>query len=106
MTTPGERRARLHAIEHGSPELRAAEQRGDRYYVVSVTGYRINPSLSRGRGSTSCAPSRSYSVLDRFFGFREVARFTPVGSRDGHACESAALRECERLNRRERARAP
>lgn len=104
--TPRERRQRLEAIELGSPELRAAERRDERFYVVSVTGDSISGAAGVGSRSRTKPTHTSYSVLDRLVDFREVARFTPYGKRTSADCKAMADREAHRRNVVERSRGP
>jgi hypothetical protein len=51
------------------------EPSGERFYVVELDGYPINPgALKTGSGNR---PRITCSVLDRFYCHREVARFEP-----------------------------
>lgn len=101
-----ERRRRLDAIEKGSLELRAAERRGDRYYIAPVRGWGIT-GHGRGAHIRADAPTpASYSILDRFVDFAEVARFTPNRSASDALCAERAEHECRRLNTLERSRSP
>ena len=45
---------------------------GKRFYVIDVLGYHINPAASNPGAKP---PTRSYSVLDKYYNHREVASF-------------------------------
>lgn len=80
-----------------SREQTAARKRGDRYYVISVTGW---PTDSAGRSTSQ--PATSYSILDDAYNSLEVASYyATTGSADAKR-KRAALAECARLNELER----
>lgn len=82
---------------------------GKRFYVNALTGWEIGVSSS---ASSSRGPGVSYSVHDRFYGGREVARFyapcgyasRPTGSQRHVAaltCAAALNAEHDALQARE-----
>ncbi len=74
----------------------------DRFIVVAVSGYTVNPSAGRSGSSSRKAPV-SYSVLDTAYAYREVGQFHIVSSRDNTPTQRrAANRLCDELNKRDR----
>ena len=75
----------------------------DRFIVVSVSGYTVNPAAGRSGSSSRKAPV-SYSVLDTAYAYREIGQFHIVDSRDNTPTQRrAANRLCDELNRKDRA---
>ncbi len=75
----------------------------DRFIVVAVSGYTVNPSAGRSGSSSRQAPV-SYSVLDTAYAYREIGQFHIIDSRTSTAVQRrAAHKLCDELNRKDRA---
>lgn len=74
----------------------------DRFIVVAVPGYTINPAAGRS-GSSSRQMPVSYSVLDTAYAYREIGQYHIIDSRTTtNAQRRAAHRLCDELNRKDR----
>lgn len=74
---------------------------GRRYYVISVSGYRIDPQNSYQGNGGRPAPT-AYSVLDRDYNHAEVETFSPDGAgRTTSWCKRQAEQLAADLNYRE-----
>ena len=72
----------------------------DRYIVVSVTGWRINPGA--GRDANHGKPGTSYSVLDTVDCYREVGKFYVKSSERSYLLKRKAEALCAELNQLDR----
>lgn len=77
--------------------LRYYKTGGKRFYVIDVTGWRINPQVWSAE-SLSQKPQTTWAVLDRDDMHREVAVFEPGGGYSSGDCESSARELADQLN--------
>ena len=78
--------------------------RGQRYYVIDVLGYPINPAVFQARaGSSKHPPTFAYAVLDRDDNHVEVGKFTPRPGLTSTICKRRAEAFADELNATERA---
>ena len=78
--------------------------RSDRFVVVSVTGYKIDPAAPTQKTNSSSPPKRSFSVLDSAFCYRIMGEFnTGTGSLTEKLNERRAQALCDELNAWDRA---
>jgi len=74
----------------------------DRFVVVAVPGYTINPNAGRSGTGARKMPV-SYSVLDTVYAYREVGQYHIVDSRDNTSTQRRAANALrDELNKRDR----
>lgn len=67
---------------------------GERYYVVAITGWLIVTETTQSTRD----PGTSYSILDSYWGDREVERFYSGPGLNSRHLERQARRRCAELN--------
>ena len=73
--------------------------RSDRFVVVSVNGFKINPLTPTAKTNSSRPPKRSFAVLDSAFCYRIMGEFnTGSGGLTEALNERRAQAFCDELN--------
>lgn len=73
----------------------------NRFCILAVTGYLINPMVMSGVSSWSGQPSTTYVVCDSSEQWTEVGWFEPKGGYTSEHCRRKAESLCRKLNREE-----
>ena len=78
-------------------EARCGAGLADRYLILAISGYRLDPDTSGSKGGNHI-PSTSYYVCDNAYEGVVVAAFEPGDGVSSAKCRRRAERECRKMN--------